>query len=148
MDLSTYEKIVPNIIFGENLWGDASCARSELDIFNPHGIDLVKNNEGNYQLAVINHSPFESIEMFEMIKTESSWDMLWRGCIRVPDQYYFNDIALKKDGSFYASHMYKRDISMEEWLMNSLFKSISGHIVLWGGNNFNKVDGTDGSGPN
>ena len=132
MDLSTYEKIVPNIIFGENLWGDASCARSELDIFNPHGIDLVKNNEGSYQLvAVINHSPFESIEMFEMIKTESSWDMLWRGCIRVPDQYYFNDIALKKDGSFYASHMYKRDISMEEWLMNSLFKSISGHIVLW-----------------
>ena len=42
------------------------------------------------------------------------------------DKYYFNDIALKTDGSFYASHMYERTITMEEWLMNSLFKSISG----------------------
>ena len=148
MDLNTYEKKVPKITFGESSWGDASCIRGELDIFNPHGIDLVENDEGFYQLAVINHSPFESIEMFEIIKNESSWDMIWRGCIRVPDQYYFNDVALKKDGSFYASHMYKRDISMEEWLMNSLFKSISGHVVLWSDNNFNKVDGTDGSGPN
>lgn len=148
MDLSTYEKKVPKITFEENSWGEASCTRGKLDIFNPHGIDLVKNDEGFYQLAVINHSPFESIEMFEIKKTESSWDMVWKGCIRVPDEYYFNDIALKKDGSFYASHMYKRDITMEEWLMNSLFKSISGHIVLWDGSNFNKVEGTDGSGPN
>jgi len=148
MNMSNYEKIVPKITFEDSSWGDPSCLRNEADIFNPHGIDLVENNEGKYQLAVINHSPFESIEMFELKENGFSWDMVWKGCIKVPDKYYFNDIALKTDGSFYASHMYERTITMQEWLMNSLFKSISGHIVLWNGDNFTKIEGTDGSGPN
>ena len=148
MDLSSYEKIIPKITFGGSSWGDPSCVRKKTDIFNPHGIDLVKNNYGQYQLAVINHSPFESIEMFELRKSDSAWDMVWKGCIEVPEEYYFNDIALKKDGSFYASHMYDRDISMQEWLITTLFKSASGHVVLWDGSSFNKVVGTEGSGPN
>ena len=50
--------------------------------------------------------------MFELLKENDAWKFYWRGCVNVPDNLYFNDISLKKDGSFYATHMYERDITM------------------------------------
>ncbi len=32
---------------------------------------------------------------------------------------------------------------MQEWLITTLFKSVSGHVVLWDGSSFNKVVGTE-----
>ena len=55
--------------------------------------------------------------MFELRKNDLDWEMIWRGCVNVPDKFYFNDLSLKRNGSFYASHMYKRGISENEWLM-------------------------------
>ena len=46
------------------------------------------------------------------------------GCVDVPEKFYLNDIALKKDGTFYVSHMYPRDISMTEWLITTILKKI------------------------
>ena len=37
---------------------------------------------------------------------------------------------------------------MEEWLITSLLKRNSGHIVKWSNGLFEKVDGSEGSGPN
>jgi hypothetical protein len=86
--------------------------------------------------------------MFELIKADESWSFVWRGCIDVPYKYYFNDISLKKDGSFFASHMYERDITLNEWLLASLLKRNTGYLVEWNNNLFKKVPETEGSGPN
>ena len=148
LDLSNNQKIIPKIVMGKNIWGQATCSRGETEAYGPHGIDIVQRDDGRYQVGVINHFPSESIEMFELSKNIESWDLVWKGCVEVPEELYFNDIGLKTDGSFYASHMYERDITMGQWLMNSLFKSDSGHVVLWEDGDFKKVPNTDGSGPN
>ena len=148
LDLESNKKIVPEIVIGNNDWGNPECSRSTSDSYGPHGIDMVQRNDDSYQIGVINQFPKESIEMFELSKNDSSWSLTWRGCINVPNEYYFNDIGLKKDGSFYASHMYKRDITFSEWLMVTIFKSNSGHVVLWEGDEFKKIPNSDGSGPN
>ena len=148
MDLNTNKKIIPKIILEENIWGDSECIRKNDDNYGPHGIDLVERNDGKYQLGVVSHFPKESIEMFELRKNNLNWEMVWRGCVNVPSEFYFNDISLKKDGTFYASHMYKKDITMNEWLMIALFKSNSGSIVEWRNSNFTKIKGSEGSSPN
>ena len=55
--------------------------------------------------------------MFELVQKSEhdTWSFVWRGCIEVPEKYYLNDVALKKDGTFYVSHMYSRNITMTKW---------------------------------
>ena len=65
--------------------------------------------------------------------------MIWRGCINVPEKYYFNDISLKKDGTFYASYMYGRDITLSRWLIAALLKKNTGYLVEWDRNIFKKI---------
>jgi len=148
LNLETKTKVIPDITIEKNIWGNPECTRTSNKKYGPHGIDLIKRNDGRYQLGVINHYPDETIEMFEMIKKENSWDMVWRGCIDVPYEFYFNDISLRKSGSFYASHMYDRDITLNEWLFVSIIKTNTGFLVEWIENKFKKIDGSDGSGPN
>ena len=147
-NLQTNEKVVPEILVSENTWGDPSCKRSEGKEYGPHGIDLMQREDGRFQLGVINHFPTETVEMFELKQNLDSWQLIWRGCVDVPDEYYFNDLGLKKDGGFYASHMYSRDITIDEWTVNSVFRLNSGFLVDWNLNDFQKVSNSDGSGPN
>ena len=146
--LSDNKIITPKISFGKNIWGEDSCKQN--DIFGPHGIDLVQREDGSYQLGVINHYPGETIEMFELVQKSEhdTWSFVWRGCIEVPEKYYLNDIALKKDGTFYVSHMYSRDITMTKWLITSLLKKNSGVILEWNKDSFIEIPNTEGSGPN
>lgn len=146
--LSDNKIITPKISFGKNIWGEDSCKQN--DIFGPHGIDLVQKEDGSYQLGVINHYPGETIEMFELVQKseQDTWSFVWRGCIEVPEKYYLNDIALKKDGTFYVSHMYSRDITMTKWLITALFKKDSGVILEWNKDSFIEIPNSEGSGPN
>ena len=146
--LSDNEIITPKISFGKNIWGEDSCKQN--DIFGPHGIDLVQREDGSYQLGVINHYPGETIEMFELVQKSEhdTWSFVWRGCIEVPEKYYLNDVALKKDGTFYVSHMYSRDITMTKWLITTLFKKDSGVILEWNKDSFIEIPNSEGSGPN
>ena len=146
--LSDNKIITPKISFGKNIWGEDSCKQN--DIFGPHGIDLVQKEDGSYQLGVINHYPGETIEMFELVQKSEhdTWSFVWRGCIEVPEKYYLNDVALKKDGTFYVSHMYSRDITMTKWLITALFKKDSGVILEWNKDSFIEIPNSEGSGPN
>ena len=146
--LSDNKIITPKISFGKNIWGEDSCKQN--DIFGPHGIDLVQKEDGSYQLGVINHYPGETIEMFELVQKseQDTWSFVWRGCIEVPEKYYLNDVALKKDGTFYVSHMYSRDITMTKWLITALFKKDSGVILEWNKDSFIEIPNSEGSGPN
>jgi len=146
--LSDNKIITPKISFGKNIWGEDSCKQNE--IFGPHGIDLVQREDGSYQLGVINHYPGETIEMFELVQKseQDTWSFVWRGCVEVPEKYYLNDVALKKDGTFYVSHMYSRDITMTKWLITALFKKDSGVILEWNKDSFIEIPNSEGSGPN
>ena len=146
--LSDNKIITPKISFGKNIWGEDSCKQNE--IFGPHGIDLVQREDGSYQLGVINHYPGETIEMFELVQKseQDTWSFVWRGCVDVPEKYYLNDVALKKDGTFYVSHMYSRDITMTKWLITALFKKDSGVILEWNKDSFIEIPNSEGSGPN
>jgi DNA-binding beta-propeller fold protein YncE len=146
--LSDNKIITPKISFGKNIWGEDSCKQNE--IFGPHGIDLVQREDGSYQLGVINHYPGETIEMFELVQEseQDTWSFVWRGCVEVPEKYYLNDVALKKDGTFYVSHMYSRDITMTKWLITALFKKDSGVILEWNKDSFIEIPNSEGSGPN
>ena len=146
--LSDNKIITPEITFDKNIWGEDSCMPN--DIFGPHGIDLVQRLDGSYQLGVINHYPEETIEMFELVQRpeQDTWSFVWRGCVEVPEKYYLNDIALKKDGTFYVSHMYSRDITMKKWLMTALLKKDSGVILEWNKDSFIEIPNSEGSGPN
>ena len=146
--LSDNKIITPKISFGKNIWGEDSCKQN--DIFGPHGIDLVQREDGGYQLGVINHYPGETIEMFELVQKseQDTWSFVWRGCVEVPEKYYLNDVALKKDGTFYVSHMYSRDITMTKWLITALFKKDSGVILEWNKDSFIEIPNSEGSGPN
>ena len=148
MRLSDNKIITPKISFGKNIWGEDSCKHN--DVFGPHGIDLVQREDGSYQLGVINHYPGETIEMFELVQKSEhdTWSFVWRGCIEVPEKYYLNDIALKKDGTFYVSHMYSRDITMTKWLITALLKKDSGVILEWNKDSFIEIPNSEGSGPN
>jgi DNA-binding beta-propeller fold protein YncE len=146
--LSDNKIITPKISFGKNIWGEDSCKQNE--IFGPHGIDLVQREDGSYQLGVINHYPGETVEMFELVQKseQDTWSFVWRGCVEVPEKYYLNDVALKKDGTFYVSHMYSRDITMTKWLITALFKKDSGVILEWNKDSFIEIPNSEGSGPN
>jgi len=148
MRLVDKKRFTPKIIFAENTWGDPNCIRNTSDAFGPHGIDLVKRNDGAIEVGFVNHFPFESIELFELNKKESDWVMTWRGCVNTPEENYFNDLSIRRDGSFYASHMYKRDITINEWLSAALFKYATGYVVKWDKESFAKVPGSLGSQPN
>ena len=44
--------------------------------------------------------------------------------------------------------MYKRDITVNEWLSAALFKYSTGYVLKWDKGNFSKVSGSDGGQPN
>lgn len=137
-----------DITMGPNDWGDKNCER-DTKIFSPHGIDVNQRQDGRYQLAVVNHMPKESIEMFELLQNEENWSLIWRGCVFAPEHGYFNDVALKSDGSFYVSQMYDKDSSLFRLALFDNTKENTGYIYYWEKNNdFIKVVNTDGAFPN
>lgn len=87
--------------------GEHLCQPDDL-VFSPHGIVLKKRFYGRYQLAVINNMPLETLEMFELITDDDSWEIKWMGCLDAPKPGYFNDVALMRDGSLFATHIYDK----------------------------------------
>ena len=146
LDLTTSSIKEMPIIMGLNVWGEPQCQRNS-ETFGPHGIDLNKRDDGSYQLAVVNHYPTETIEFFELRK-DDQWSLIWKGCVNVPEKYYFNDIALESDGSFYVTHMYPREITITAWLNAALFKYSTGLVLFWSHNKFEELEFTKAGQPN
>jgi len=129
-DLTTKTKQSLPVSFADNNWGDAQCFRDSALSFGPHGIDLIERHDGRWQLAVVSHMPYESIEMFELVK-QDGWTLQWKGCVNVDGQYYFNDVALSPEGGFYATHMFAKETSMLSVIWNVFAQSETGHVVGW-----------------
>ena len=136
------------IEMSNNVWGDPECERENM-IFSPHGIDTNQRLDGSYQLAIVNHMPTETIELFELIEINDAWSLIWRGCVDAPAHGYFNDVALKSNGSFYVSQMYDKNISLLMLAVMDTTKEDTGYVYHWTRKKgFKRLINTDGAFPN
>ncbi|HAZ94613.1 MAG TPA: hypothetical protein DCW94_02825 [Porticoccaceae bacterium] len=170
LNAQTKRRVPLPIIYSENSWGDASCEKTAESPFGPHGIDLVTREDGRYQLAVVNHMAHESVEMFELVALEreqeaqqerelveatlpdeprNQWGLVWRGCVVAPAENYLNDVSLLADGSFFVSHMFGHDFSVNDFLTVAITKQNTGYVLHWDKTHrFSQVPNTDGAQPN
>ena len=136
------------IEMSDNVWGDPECERENM-IFSPHGIDTNQRLDGSYQVAIVNHMPTETIEFFELIEINDAWSLIWRGCVDAPAHGYFNDVALKSNGSFYVSQMYDKNISLLMLAVMDTTKEDTGYVYHWTRKKgFKRLINTDGAFPN
>ena len=166
LNAQTKRRVPLPIIYSENSWGDSSCEKTAESPFGPHGIDLVTREDGRYQLAVVNHMAHESVEMFELVALEreqerelaeatlpeeprNQWGLVWRGCVVAPAENYLNDVSLLTDGSFFVSHMFGHDFSVNDFLTVAITKQNTGYVLHWDKTHrFSQVPNTDGAQPN
>ena len=136
------------IEMSDNVWGDPECERENM-ILSPHGIDINQRLDGSYQLAIVNHMPTETIELFELIEINDAWSLRWKGCVDAPEHGYFNDVALMSNGSFYVSQMYDKNISLLMLAVMDTTKEDTGFVYHWTRQNgFERIINTDGAFPN
>ena len=136
------------IEMSDNVWGDPECERENM-ILSPHGIDINQRLDGSYQLAIVNHMPTETIELFELIEINDAWSLRWKGCVDAPEHGYFNDVALMSNGSFFVSQMYDKNISLLMLAVLDTTKEDTGYVYHWTRQNgFERLINTDGAFPN
>ncbi len=136
------------IEMSDNVWGDPECQRDSM-VLSPHGIDINERLDGSYQLAIVNHMPTETIELFELREINDTWSLTWRGCVNAPVHGYFNDVALSSNGSFYVSQMYDKNISLFMLAVLDNTKEDTGYVYHWRRQNgFERLVNTDGAFPN
>jgi hypothetical protein len=83
-------------------WGSASCPGPLAKETVAHGISLNKRANGMFELYVVNHNQRQSMEMYELRRKGTSWELAWHGCVLSPR--HFNDVAALPDGDFISSN--------------------------------------------
>ena len=86
-------------------WGDKNCSAPNVAALSPHGIDLTVREDGATALLVVNHGGREAVEFFAVAE---DGDLSWRGCALPPGDPFINDVAARKDGGFYVTHMWNK----------------------------------------
>lgn len=118
-------------IADDRRWGSPDCPPPALAAFAPHGLDLVQRQDGAWMLLVVNHGGRESIELFELADRDGEISLDWRGCAEGPDQSFFNDVVGRRDGGFFATHMYPRDSQILPLIKGGVFGMATGHVYQW-----------------
>jgi hypothetical protein len=125
-------------------WGDPACPGAPA-AFSPHGIDLVRRDDGALALLVVNHAQRESVEFFEVLRDGA--ELAWRGCTVAPEQGWWNEVAATSDGGFYASHMLPRRggaAQVLEFFRAAVLRRPTGHVLRWSpGAGFEPVRGSE-----
>jgi len=130
----------------ESGWGDPNCTTPPGDMFNPHGLDLVRRDDGRLQLLVIQHGSREAIDLFEVIGAGTDWKVEWRGCVSAPANASLNSIAGMSNGDFYTTQMTPLDYDFAKGIPGG----ITGRAFAWSQSdkNYRKIGGTEGAMPN
>lgn len=113
LDTATGQRQALTISWSSNeaSWGDDGCPAPDAAAFSPHGIDLTRRDDGALALLAVNHGNREAVEFFAVA---ASGDLTWRGCALPPGDPFINDVAAKRDGGFYVTHMWDKSRSFEE----------------------------------
>lgn len=112
-------------------WGDADCPAPDIPAFSPHGIDLTTRDDGRVALLVVNHGKREAVEFFEVLPTATSWQLAWRGCALPPEDPFINDVAARRDGGFYVTHMWNKTGDFEAIAQDLMSGKPTGWVWAW-----------------
>ena len=132
------EKRDIDVVLAANTWGSADCTRTTKD-FSTHGLDIILRRDGRHMVAMTNHLPRETVELFELVPVNSHWQLVWRGCVDAPSlaegshQPLFNDVALTAEGSFYVTEMYNGKMPFEALIEAGLTGANTGKVWRWCG---------------
>lgn len=133
-------------------WGDASCTTPPGPAFSPHGIDLGRRADGQWQLLAVNHGGRESVEFFQLLEESEGYRLAWRGCALPPPDSHMNDVAALPAGGFVATHMYPRGSPSIGPFNLDLLKGMlgfdTGYVLHWDGERFEVAAGTRAPYPN
>jgi hypothetical protein len=128
-------------------WGDPRCPEPPGQAFSPHGIDLVRRDDGALQLLVVQHGDREAIELFEAVGSGTNWHLTWRGCVPAPEKASLNDVVGLSDGRFYTTKMMSLGDDVE-----AIFEkptATTGRVFAWTpGQGYAQIPGTAGRMPN
>lgn len=131
---------------GGAVWGDTGCPAPDTAAFSPHGIDLVIRDDGAAALLVVNHGGREAVEFFEVAPSGS---LAWRGCALPPGDPFINDVAARRDGGFYVTHMWDKSTGFEETVAALLGGEPTGWVWAWAPTEgFSKLPNSDDLMPN
>lgn len=128
-------------------WGSADCPAPEAPL-HAHGIDLHPLADGRWRLLAVNHAGRESVEFLELIDTEDTPTLVWRGCALAPEDGNFNDVAGLAAGGFLVTHMGSRSRGTFEAILARLGFN-TGLVYHWTPDDgFTEVAGTESRFPN
>lgn len=133
-------------------WGEPSCTAPPGPAFSPHGIDLIRRPDGNWQVLAVNHGGRESVEFFQLLEETEGYRLAWRGCALAPPDAHLNDVAALPEGGFVATHMFPRSTPMLGPVSLAILKGMlgfdTGHVLHWDGQRFAVAAGTQMPFPN
>lgn len=99
------------------------------ELFSAHGMDMRAGSDGHHDLYVVNHGGRESVEIFDVIATNTSLAMRWKGCALIPNSYVANSVAALPGGGFAAT---VAATSANLWtLLDTLNGSVTGLTYEW-----------------
>jgi hypothetical protein len=127
-------------------WGDADCPAPEPSALSPHGIDITRREDGALALLVVNHGMRESVEFFAVAP---NGDLAWRGCAIPPGDPFINDVAARRDGGFYVTHMWNKSADFAETVATLQAGTPTGWVWAWAPDEgFSRLPETDALMPN
>lgn len=146
------KSIYSELIFGQG-FSSALDAQSypdcpgplNLENFSVHGLSLNEYEKHQFHLFITSHGEREAIEIFDLNMTTEKPSIIWKGCVPLPDNAFFNSVAILSDGGFVTTKML--DPSMEFSVI--LSGAISGQVFEWHpGGDVLALEGTELSGAN
>jgi len=136
---------------GPGPWGAADCEGPPSTAFSPHGIHLSTRPSGGLELLVVQHGGRESVEMFEVLPANGSWQLAWRGCAVAPEGGGLNDVVAVPEGGFLVTRFGPSSPAsfMFAAAKATLFGGETGWVYAWTREDgFSEVPGTHAAGPN
>ena len=136
---------------GSGPWGATDCEGPPSTAFSPHGIHLSTRASGGLQLLVVQHGGRESVEMFEVLPADGSWQLAWRGCAVAPEGGGLNDVVALPEGGFLVTRFGPSSpISFTFAAAKAtILGSETGWVYEWSQERgFGEVPGTRVAGPN
>lgn len=111
--------------------GAADCPSPDVAAFSPHGVDLTALDDGTLQLLVVNHGEREAVEFFDVTQDAGSWQLAWQGCALPPGDPFINDVAGRRDGGFYVTHMWDKHADFEAIGASLTAGEATGWVWAW-----------------
>jgi len=109
--------------------------------FVTHGLNLRPGENGHSTLYVVGHGGREAIEVFDVDANGARPELMWTGCVMMPEGMVANSVASFSDGSLVVTVPLHPDKTIEDAFAGEL----TGAVYEWspGDSGFELVQGTE-----